>query len=73
MRASTEDAREASRSAEATMSRRCEPAAMIEANGLTKSLGGRVVVDDVPFRCETGTETGPAIRPASSRQPLAAK
>jgi hypothetical protein len=34
---------------------------MIEANGLTKRLGGRVV-DDVSSRCEPGTMTGPAIR-----------
>jgi len=31
---------------------------MIEAQGLTKRLGGRVVVDDVTFRCEPGTVTG---------------
>jgi ABC-2 type transport system ATP-binding protein len=31
---------------------------MIEANGLTKRLGGRIVVDDVSFRCEPGTVTG---------------
>ena len=31
---------------------------MIEANGLTKRLGGRVVVSDVSFRCEPGTVTG---------------
>jgi ABC-2 type transport system ATP-binding protein len=31
---------------------------MIEANGLTKRLGGRTVVDDVSFRCEPGTVTG---------------
>src|SRR3954463_7182725 len=31
---------------------------MIEATGLTKRLGGRVVVDDVSFRCEPGTVTG---------------
>ena len=31
---------------------------MIEADGLTKRLGGRVVVDDVTFRCEPGTVTG---------------
>jgi ABC-2 type transport system ATP-binding protein len=31
---------------------------MIEANGLTKRLGGRVVVDDVSFRCDPGTVTG---------------
>ena len=32
--------------------------AMIEAQGLTKRLGGRAVVDDVSFRCEPGTVTG---------------
>jgi ABC-2 type transport system ATP-binding protein len=31
---------------------------MIEAQGLTKRLGGSVVVDDVSFRCEPGTVTG---------------
>ena len=31
---------------------------MIETQGLTKRLGGRVVVDDVTFRCEPGTVTG---------------
>jgi ABC-2 type transport system ATP-binding protein len=31
---------------------------MIEATGLTKRLGGTVVVDDVSFRCEPGTVTG---------------
>ncbi|HTE61293.1 MAG TPA: ATP-binding cassette domain-containing protein [Solirubrobacteraceae bacterium] len=31
---------------------------MIEAHGLTKRLGGNVVVDDVTFRCEPGTVTG---------------
>jgi ABC-2 type transport system ATP-binding protein len=31
---------------------------MIEAHALTKRLGGRVVVDDVSFRCEPGTITG---------------
>jgi ABC-2 type transport system ATP-binding protein len=31
---------------------------MIESHGLTKRLGGRVVVDDVTFRCEPGTVTG---------------
>ena len=31
---------------------------MIEAHGLTKRLGGRVVVDDVSLRCEPGTVTG---------------
>ena len=31
---------------------------MIEAQGLTKRLGGAVVVDDVSFRCEPGTVTG---------------
>jgi hypothetical protein len=40
------------------MSLRCEPAAMIEVNGLTKRLGGRVVVDDVSFRCEPRTVGG---------------
>src|SRR3954464_91440 len=33
-------------------------AGMIEARGLTKRLGGRLVVDDVSFRCEPGTVTG---------------
>jgi ABC-2 type transport system ATP-binding protein len=32
--------------------------AMIEVHGLTKRLGGNVVVDDVSFRCEPGTVTG---------------
>jgi ABC-2 type transport system ATP-binding protein len=32
--------------------------AMIEAHGLTKRLGGNVVVDDVSFRCDPGTVTG---------------
>jgi len=32
--------------------------AMIESEGLTKRLGGRIVVDDVSFRCEPGTVTG---------------
>jgi ABC-2 type transport system ATP-binding protein len=32
--------------------------AMIEANGLTKRLGGRAVVDDVSFSCAPGTVTG---------------
>jgi ABC-2 type transport system ATP-binding protein len=31
---------------------------MIEAKGLTKRLGGRVVVEDVSFSCEPGTVTG---------------
>jgi ABC-2 type transport system ATP-binding protein len=31
---------------------------MIEANRLTKRLGGRVVVNDVSFRCDPGTVTG---------------
>jgi ABC-2 type transport system ATP-binding protein len=31
---------------------------MIEAQGLTKRLGGNVVADDVTFRCEPGTVTG---------------
>jgi ABC-2 type transport system ATP-binding protein len=31
---------------------------MIEAHGLTKRLGGNVVVDEVSFRCEPGTVTG---------------
>ncbi len=31
---------------------------MIEAHGLTKRLGGKVVVDDVSLRCEPGTVTG---------------
>ncbi len=31
---------------------------MIETDGLTKRLGGRIVVDDVSFRCEPGTVTG---------------
>jgi ABC-2 type transport system ATP-binding protein len=30
---------------------------MIEAEGLTKQLGGRTVVSDVTFRCEPGTVT----------------
>jgi ABC-2 type transport system ATP-binding protein len=33
-------------------------ASMIEAQGLTKSLGGRLVVSDVSLRCEPGTVTG---------------
>src|SRR5829696_10324530 len=33
-------------------------AAMIESEGLTKRLVGRIVVDDVSFRCEPGTVTG---------------
>jgi ABC-2 type transport system ATP-binding protein len=33
-------------------------ASMIEAQGLTKSLGGRRVVQDVSLRCEPGTVTG---------------
>jgi ABC-2 type transport system ATP-binding protein len=32
--------------------------AMIESEGLTKRLGGRIVVNDVSFRCEPGTVTG---------------
>src|SRR5215218_1015573 len=32
--------------------------AMIESEGLSKRLGGRIVVDDVSFRCEPGTVTG---------------
>jgi ABC-2 type transport system ATP-binding protein len=32
--------------------------AMIEAHGLTKRLGGNLVVNDVSFRCEPGTVTG---------------
>ena len=43
-------------SAPAPRSRCC--AAMIEATGLTKRLGGRTVVSDVSFRCEPGTVTG---------------
>ena len=35
-----------------------ESAAMIQANGLTKRLGGHPVVSDVTFRCEPGTITG---------------
>jgi ABC-2 type transport system ATP-binding protein len=35
-----------------------DAAAMIESHSLTKRLGGRVVVDDVSFRCEPGTVTG---------------
>src|SRR3954469_23530312 len=35
-----------------------ESAGMIQANGLTKQLGGRTVVSDVTFRCEPGTVTG---------------
>ena len=31
---------------------------MIESEGLTKRLGGKTVVSDVTFRCETGTITG---------------
>jgi len=31
---------------------------MIESDGLTKRLGGRMVVEDVSFRCEPGTVTG---------------
>ncbi|MCD6726280.1 MAG: ATP-binding cassette domain-containing protein [Solirubrobacteraceae bacterium] len=31
---------------------------MIESHGLTKRLGGCLVVDDVSFRCEPGTVTG---------------
>ena len=31
---------------------------MIETEGLTKRLGGRIVVSDVGFRCEPGTITG---------------
>jgi ABC-2 type transport system ATP-binding protein len=31
---------------------------MIQSHSLTKRLGGRVVVDDVSFRCEPGTVTG---------------
>jgi len=31
---------------------------MIQANGLTKHLGGRAVVSEVTFRCEPGTVTG---------------
>src|SRR5882672_747541 len=31
---------------------------MIEANRITKQLGGRTVVSDVTFRCEAGTVTG---------------
>jgi hypothetical protein len=45
---------------------------MIEANGLTKRLGGRVVVD-VSFRCEPGTVTGPAIRTWCEQTTAAAK
>jgi ABC-2 type transport system ATP-binding protein len=35
-----------------------EAAVMIEAQHLTKQLGGRTVVSDVTFRCEPGTITG---------------
>jgi ABC-2 type transport system ATP-binding protein len=35
-----------------------DAAGMIESHSLTKRLGGRVVVDDVSFRCEPGTVTG---------------
>jgi ABC-2 type transport system ATP-binding protein len=35
-----------------------DPRRMIESDGLTKRLGGRIVVDDVSFRCEPGTVTG---------------
>jgi ABC-2 type transport system ATP-binding protein len=35
-----------------------DAAAMIQSHSLTKRLGGRVVVDDVSFRCEPGTVTG---------------
>src|SRR4051794_29617568 len=35
-----------------------ESAGMIQANELTKRLGGRTVVSDVTFRCEPGTVTG---------------
>jgi ABC-2 type transport system ATP-binding protein len=35
-----------------------DAAAMIQSHSLTKRLGGRVVVDDVTFRCEPGTVTG---------------
>ncbi len=38
--------------------RNAEAVAMIEAQGLTKRLGGRTVVSDVSFRCEPGTVTG---------------
>src|SRR5258707_15348990 len=31
---------------------------MIEANRITKQLGGRTIVSDVTFRCEPGTVTG---------------
>jgi hypothetical protein len=45
----------------------------MEANGFTKRLGGRVVVDDVSFRCEPGTVTGPAIRTWFEQTTAAAK
>jgi ABC-2 type transport system ATP-binding protein len=35
-----------------------DAAPMIQSHSLTKRLGGRVVVDDVSFRCEPGTVTG---------------
>jgi ABC-2 type transport system ATP-binding protein len=38
--------------------RGADAAAMIESHGLTKRLGGRVVVDGVTFRCTPGTVTG---------------
>ena len=37
---------------------RREAGAMIEAQGLTKQLGGRTVVSDVSLRCEPGSVTG---------------
>jgi ABC-2 type transport system ATP-binding protein len=42
----------------ATAPRAADAPTMIESHGLTKRLGGRVVVDDVSFRCEPGTVTG---------------
>ena len=37
---------------------RRESADMIEAEAITKQLGGRTIVSDVTFRCEPGTVTG---------------
>ena len=37
---------------------RGDAVSMIETEGLTKRLGGRVVVSDATFRCEPGTVTG---------------
>ncbi len=41
-----------------TAARGGESAAMIEANGLTKRLGGHTVVSDITFTCQPGTITG---------------